>query len=138
MTHDPLRIQKRLALAYWRESHLNRPVKITALARDPQFWAEGFITCYKFVGGRTLAEAEKILGLKSGELAAGAYLHEFLALPTEDQFELKGYTQTPDGRNWTPRSDYPPGLGAPQWRILPNTYIASRVAAAVPRGGRFP
>ena len=138
MTHDHVLVQKRQALAYWRQGPPNRPVKVTSLSRAPMFWAEGFITCYKFIGGRTLSEAEKILGLKHGDLDAGAYMHEFLVLPTEDQFELKGYSQTPDGQNWTAASEYPAGLGASQWRILPNSFIPSRVAAAVKPGGRFP
>ena len=138
MSHDHVRVQKLQAIAYWQQSPLNRPVKITALSRSPMFWAEGFVTCYKFVGGRTLDEAERVLGLRHGELSGGAYFHEFQALPTEDQFELRGYTQTPDGQNWDPSSLYPPGLGAPQWRILPNTLVPSRVAAAVQPGGRLP
>ena len=138
MAHDHVAVQKRIARSYWARNALNRPVKVTSLARPPMFWAEGFVTCYKFVGGRTLHEAERILGLRAGELAAGAYFHEFLALPSEDQFELKGYSQCPDGQNWTPASAYPAGLGAPQWRILPNTYVPSRVAAVVRPGGRFP
>jgi hypothetical protein len=138
MAHDHVAVQKRQAIAYWRLNHLNRPVKVTSVSRPPMFWGEGFVTCYKFVGGRTLDEAERILGLRVGELGAGAYFHEFLALPNEDQFELKGYSQCPDGQNWTPASDYPAGLGAPQWRILPNTFVQSRVAAVVEPGGRFP
>ena len=138
MPHDHVAVQKRQAIAYWQLNHLNRPVKVTSVSRPPMFWGEGFVTCYKFVGGRTLAEAERTLGLKAGELDAGAYFHEFLALPREDQFELKGYSQCPDGQNWTPASDYPAGLGAPQWRILRNTFIPSRVAAVVEPGGRFP
>ncbi len=138
MVHDHVAVQKRQAIAYWQMNRLNRPVKVTSVSRPPMFWSEGFITCYKFVGGRTLLEAERILGLKPGELAAGAYLHEFLALPKEDQFELKGYSQCPDGQNWTPASDYPAGLGAPQWRIFRDAYIPSRVAAHVLPGGRFP
>jgi hypothetical protein len=138
MAHDHVTIQKRQAIEYWRRSPLNRPVKITSLTRPPMFWGEGFVTCYKFVAGRTLEEVERMLGLKVGDLTNGAYFLEFAALPTEDQFELKGYTQCPDGQNWSPTSDYPAGLGAPQWRILPNTFIPSRVAAVVQKGGRIP
>jgi hypothetical protein len=138
MAHDHVTIQKRQAIEYWRRSALNRPVKVTSLSRPPMFWGEGFVTCYKFVAGRTLDEVERTLGLKVGELTSGAYILEFLALPTEDQFELKGYTQCPDGQNWSPASDYPAGLGAPQWRILPNTFVPSRIAAVVQKGGRIP
>jgi len=138
MVHDHEAIRKREAVAYWAANPLNRPVKVTAVVRDPMFWTEGFVTCYKFVAGRTLEETERILGLPAGELAAGAYFYEFLRLPTKDEFELKGYSQCPDGKPWEPGSKYPPGLGAAQWRIRRNTYIASRLAAVVEPGGKFP
>lgn len=138
MAHDHVAIQKRQAVAYWKSTPGNRLVKITSIARSPMFWAEGFATCYKFVTGRTLHEAEKILGLKVGELASGAYVQEFLVLPAEHQFELKGYSQCPDGVNWTPASAYPAGRGAPQWRILPNTFLSTKVIAAVAPGGTIP
>ena len=138
MAHDHLAVLKREAVAYWELNPLNRPVKVTSLVRDPMFWAEGFVTCYKFIAGRTLAEAERILGLPNGELAAGAYFYEFMVQPTVEQFELKGYSQCPDGQPWTPSSRYPPGLGAAQWRIKSNTFIPSRLAAIVEPGHKFP
>jgi hypothetical protein len=138
MRDDHVLILKRQVIAYWRESPLNRPVKVTSFSRPPMFWEGGYVTCYKFVGGRSLAEAERILGLKAGELVGGAYLHEFLQLPSEDQFELKGYSQCPGGQNWTPASAFPAGLGAPQWRIKPGAFIPSRLVAAIQTGGRFP
>lgn len=102
------------------------------------FWTEGFVTCYKFVGGRTLPEAEQILGLPAGELAGGAYFFEFLRLPAAAEFELKGYSQCPDGKPWEPWGKYPPGLGAAQWRVMYNTYIPSRLAAIVEANGKLP
>ena len=74
MAHDHEAVMKREAIAYWAADPLNRPVKVTAILRDPMLWTEGFVTCYKFVAGRTLGEAESILGLPIGELAAGAGL----------------------------------------------------------------
>lgn len=138
MIHDHIAVLKREAIAYWEAHPLNRPVKVTSIVRDPMFWTEGFITCYKFVAGRTLAEAEKILGLPSGELAAGAYFYEFMRLPTAAEFELKGYSQCPDGKPWTVDSNYPSGLGAAQWRVKPNIFIASRLAAIVEPASKFP
>jgi hypothetical protein len=43
-------------------------------------------------------------------------------LPTEAQFNLKGYSQLPDGMatddpRYMAHADYPPGLGAPQWDV---------------------
>ena len=138
MAHDHEAVLKREAIAYWESNPLNRPVKITAIVRDPMFWTEGYVTCYKFVGGKTLREAEGILGLPEGELSAGAYFYEFMRLPTANEFELKGYSQCPDGKPWQPDSKFPPGLGAAQWRVRKNSYIASRLAAIVEPGGKFP
>lgn len=128
MNHDHVSVQKRLAICYWQQSRMNRLVKVTSLSRPLMFWSEGFVTCYKFIAGRTLDEAERILGLKSGELSEGAYLHELLALPNEAQFELKGYSQTPDGETWTAAISYPSRDG--QKHLPP--LITGRRAAALP------
>lgn len=138
MAYNVEAILKREAIAYWEANPLNRPVKVTSIVRDPMFWTGGFVTCYKFVAGRTLEEAERVLGLPAGELASGAYFYEFMRLPAADEFELEGYSQCPDGKPWTPESKYPPGLGAAQWRIKPSTFIASRLAAIVEPRGKFP
>lgn len=138
MAWDHEAVRKRGAIAYWEADPLNRPVKVTSLVRPPTLWSEGFVTCRKFVAGRTLEEAERMLGLPAGELRGGAYLYEFMRLPNAHEFELKGYTQCPDGRSWTPDSRYPPGLGAAQWRIVGNSFIPSRLVAIVEPGSRFP
>lgn len=138
MVHDHEAVLKRLALEYWTLKSLNRPVKVTSIVRHPTFWAEGFVTSYKFIGGRSLDEVEQIIGLRAGELAGGAYFYEFLRFPSFDEIELKGYSQCPDGKPWTPASAYPPGLGAAQWRVKPNTFVPSRLAAIVPPHGKIP
>jgi len=101
------------------------------------FWTEGFITCYKFIGGRSLEQAERILGLPTGEFLAGAYMYEFMRLPTADEFELKGYSQCQMeslGRlvvNILPVSA--PHSGGSK----PSTYIPSRLVAIVGTGDKF-
>jgi hypothetical protein len=137
MPHDAEAVLKKEVIAYWEKEPLNRPVKITSIVRDPMFWTEGFITCYKFICGRTLTDAERILGLPAGSVMAGAYLYEFMRLPSAGEFELRGYSQCPDGKPWEPGSKYPPGLGVPQWRVKPNSYVASRLVAIVEPGARF-
>jgi formylglycine-generating enzyme required for sulfatase activity len=129
---------KKEAIAYWQQGPLNKPVKLTSFGRDPMFWTEGYITCRKFIAGRSLSEAERILGLRAGELAGGAYLYEFLRLPTADEFDLRGYTQTPGGQPWHAGSKYPPGTGAAQWEVRKNTFIASRLIATIQRGQTIP
>ena len=137
MAWDEETIRRRNVIAYWELKAENRPVKITGILRHPGLWAEGYITCYKFVAGRSLEDVERILGLKVGELAGGAYLYEFMRSPSASEFELRGYTQCPAGENWTAASDYPPGLGAPQWEVTREAYIPSRLAAIVDVGGTF-
>jgi hypothetical protein len=134
---DP-EVIKRNVMAYWQADKLNRPVKVTSFARSPMFWSEGYITCLKFVAGRNLTEVEQILGLKPHELDAGAYLYEFLRFPTADEFELRGYTQTPGGQPWHSESAYPVGAGAAQWEVRKNTHIPSRLIAAIEPGQKFP
>jgi hypothetical protein len=125
---------KKEAIAYWQQNPLNKPVKLTSFSREPMFWTEGYVTCRKFIAGRSLSEAERILGLRLGELADGAYLYEFLRVPTADEFDLRGYSQTPGGKPWDPSSKYPPGLGAAQWQIRKNSFIPSRLIATIQRG----
>jgi len=131
-------VLKRNAIAYWQLSPRNKPVKLTSLARAPMFWSEGYITCHKFIAGRSLAEAERILGLRPGELSGGAYLYEFLRLPTAEEFDTRGYTQTPGGQPWHASGQYPVGAGASQWEVRKNTYIPTRLIAAIARGQNIP
>ncbi len=131
-------VLKRNAIAYWQQGARNRPVKVTSFSRAPMFWSEGYITCHKFIAGRSLAEVERILGLRQGELTAGAYLYVFLRLPSADEFETRGYTQTPGGQPWHAGSAYPVGAGAAQWEVRRNTYVPTRLIAAIQPGQKIP
>lgn len=127
-------VLKRNAMAYWLAEPGNRPVKLTSMLRDPMFWVEGYITCHKFVAGRSLAEAERVLGLPQGELQGGAYVYEFQRLPEAHEFDLRGYTQCPDGQAWSGSGPYPPGTGAAQWQVRRNTFVPARLVAIVRPG----
>ena len=131
-------VLKRNAITYWQQGSLNRPVKLTSIRREPTFWSEGYITCHKFIAGRSLPEAERILGLRPGELTGGAYLYEFLRLPTPDEFDTRGYTQTPAGQPWVAGGPYPAGAGAAQWEIRKNSHIPSRLVAVIQQGHVIP
>lgn len=134
MTQDPSLFMKRQVIAYWKHEPRNRPVKITSINRHPTLWTEGYVTCFKFVAGRPLQEVELVLGLQKAELQTGAYLYEFMRLPTETEFELRGYSQCPDGKPWTADSTYPAGRGAPQWEVTKDAYIPSRLASVIGPG----
>lgn len=137
MTSGSEIVLKRQVISYWEQSALNRPVKISRIIRDPELWAEGYFTSYKFIAGRTLPEIERILGFNSRYLIAGAYFYEFSRLPYVEEFELKGYSQCPDGSPWTAMSGYPAGAGAPQWKIKKFHYIPVRLLAIVEYGSAF-
>jgi hypothetical protein len=131
-------VLKRNAIAYWQQGSGNRPVKLTSVLRHPTFWSEGYITCHKFIAGRSLSEAERIIGLPLGELTGGAYLYEFLRLPAPEEFDTRGYTQTPAGQPWVAGSAYPVGAGAAQWEVRKNTHIPSRLVAVIQFGQVIP
>jgi len=98
------------------------------------FWTEGYVTSYKFVAGRTLSEAERILGLKAGELGRGAYFYELARLPTAEEFVSRGYSRRPTAFPGTRAANTRSGLA--QWEIYRNTYIPSRLIAVIQPGQR--
>lgn len=82
----------------------------------------GYVTEEKFILGRTPAEIEKILGLKSGDLSHGADIIRIGDVPTPDSFDFIRPTGrppgTPAGYTNVPGSpDYPVGSGASQWYL---------------------
>ena len=124
-------------IAYWLQDPCNRPVNLTSVLRPPPFWAAGYVTCWKFLAGRTLQEAEQMLGLRAHELQGGAYWYEFQRTPQQDEFDARGYAQCPDGKAWKANSGFPSELGAPQWRIHADVHIPLRLLGFVAPGGRF-
>lgn len=110
---------KEMAIAAMKES---RPVKVVKADRDLGGQAYGYITTEKYVLGKTPAELERILGFRQGAFDQGVKIHPLEEIPKPDQFELRGYSQQPQGldpANIDPDSlaDYPPGEGAPQWEL---------------------
>jgi hypothetical protein len=64
----------------------------------------GYITKEKFIVGRTLAEAEKILGFHAGRFSHGVGIAVLMELPDMQHFQLAAYSnvaaqnyQTPSG-----------------------------------------
>jgi hypothetical protein len=131
---------KELAISTWKISGPDSLVKVVSKARGAQEEAGGYITKLKFIAGRTPQEIEKILGLKTGELSEGCYVGSLKQLPKAHQFELKGYTNTPDGKPYAgpwpvPEGEYPPGSGAPQWRLKQS--IASTPTTLLEPGQKY-
>ena len=127
---------------YWQAEGWNWPVKVMSSARGTALGLSagrvvaisGYVTSEKFVRGRPLNDVEQILGLIPGELAQGAILLRLNTLPTADQFELRGYTQTPAGQRYYGGA-YPPGLGANQWELT--VRIPATVLKVAPTGQRL-
>jgi hypothetical protein len=115
---------KQNVIAYWLEDpRLNWPVKVISAQRGASLSASlgrsvpvrGCVVSAKFVLGRPLALAERILGLRPGELSAGAVLLRLNRLPQTLEFDLApGYT------NVAAYPGYPPGLGSNQWILTAN------------------
>lgn len=109
---------------YWKSEGWNWPVKVISRERAQALNAtlgriiavSGYITAEKFVRGRSTDQLEKMLGLIPGELKNGAVILRLNALPQANQFDLRGYTQTPAGEVYA-GGIYPPGLGASQWQL---------------------
>jgi hypothetical protein len=110
---------KQNAIEYWREDpRMNWPVKVISAQRGVALGAavgrivpvRGCVVSAKFVLGRSLAVAERTLGLQPGELSKGAVLLRLARLPLPNEFDLaSGYTNVPA------YPGYPPGLGSNQW-----------------------
>jgi len=94
----------------------------------------GYVTQLKFVEGKIPDQLEKRLGLRKGELGNGAIIERLDQIPKEGHFELRSYTQRPDGRAYEPGEKYPPGTGAPQWQIDKNQPIRATMIGEVKPG----
>ena len=116
---------------------MNGPVKVISAARAASLGAKlgavipvgGCVVSAKFVLGRPLAAAEKILGLNPGELSAGGALLRLTRFPSANEFDLAGYTNVPA------YPGYPTGLGSNQWVVT--TQIPAKVEKLVGPGGTF-
>jgi|HubBroStandDraft_1064217.scaffolds.fasta_scaffold143503_2 hypothetical protein len=129
---------KQQVVAYWmQDPRMNGPVKVISAARAASLGAKlgavipvgGCVVSAKFVLGRPLAAAEKILGLNPGELSAGGALLRLTRFPSANEFDLAGYTNVPA------YPGYPTGLGSNQWVVT--TQIPAKVEKLVGPGGTF-
>jgi hypothetical protein len=117
-------VLKKLAIENWEKGGGNQLVKVVSAERGASKEVGGYVTELKYVRGRNLAEIEQVLGLPAGELANGAIVHTLDGVPSADQFQLKAYTQLPEGKTFHVPGRYPPGLGAPQWMLTASLPVA--------------
>lgn len=132
-----------MVLEMWREGRGNTLVKVYPKGTLPNaLRAVGYCTSLKYVAGRTPDEMEAILGFKSGtKLQNGADVFRVEPLPTVDQFELRGHSQTPAGvpqiNGQIVDARYPPGLGVPQWELSGYPQSGLKQLASVAPGQKF-
>ena len=122
-------------IAYWlQDPNLNWPVKVISPQQGASLGAtigsvvpvRGCVVSAKFVLGRPLLLAERILGMEHGELAKGALLLRLNRLPYTDEFDLaSGYT------NVASNPGYTPGQGLNQW-ILTADVLATVIKIVGP------
>jgi hypothetical protein len=125
---------KQLAIQKWSTGGSNGLVKIVSAERGALQKVGGYITQEKYIVGKTPAEMERLLGLPAGELKNGASAMRLNRLPNPNEFELRGYTNTPGGLPYNPGDLYPPGLGVPQWQISRGIQIPASPIKLVPPG----
>lgn len=135
---------KAMAISVWKRGGMDTLVKVAPRGTTPNAaYTAGYCTTFKYIVGRTPAEMEDIVGLAKGsKLAGGADIFVVDPLPTPVQFELRGYTQLPDGvatnsPGYVPHPRYPPGLGAPQWELSAYPQSGLKRIASVLPGQRF-
>jgi hypothetical protein len=56
-------------------------------------YLKGFFTLKLYLLGQTLREIEQRMGFDAGRLSLGAWFATPLGIPSEDEFELAGYSQ---------------------------------------------
>jgi hypothetical protein len=59
---------------------------------------KGCITQERYIKGKTLPELERLLGFNQGRLSNGAVVAVLIQMPTEQQFDLLGYSQVAEHR----------------------------------------
>lgn len=122
---------KQNVIAYWlADTRMNWPVKVISAQRGRGAAAgsilpvRGCVVSAKFVLGRPLTMAERVLGLLPGELSQGAALVWLNRLPNPNEFDLvPGYTNVPA------YPGYPIGLGSNQWILTADLFGTVRKVA---------
>ena len=135
---------KQNAIALWTSGGMNALVKVAPAGMKPDGErSAGYCTTIKYLLGRTPSEMERDVGLRVGtKLKNGAEIFLVRPIPTSDQFELRGYTQLPDGYStsepdYKAHPDYPPGSGVPQWDLHKYKQDQLKHLASVKPGEKF-
>jgi len=156
---------KSIVIEKWRSGPEFWPVKVLSMSRKIELEKEngkeldavgGYFTCLRNIRAKTPAEMEDILGLQQGSFSSGVAIWKFKELPKSNQFNLRGYTQTPGGENFDGivirRNDrsrpefferdgspakYPPGLAVEQWEVCKGILLPATELDRVAYGAKF-
>lgn len=156
---------KLIVIEQWKSAPTFWPVKVLSISRTLELEQRlgrklgavgGYFTCLKNIRLRTPTEMEDILGFQKGTFSSGVSVWKLNDLPKPDEFELRGYTQTPGGENFDGivirRSDlrrpqyvlrdgtlakFPPGLAVEQWELAKNVLLPATELERVPFGVKF-
>ena len=155
---------KQLVIEKWQSGPELWPVKAISLMRlgelqsknDGQVNVGGYFTCLRAVRGRTPEEMADLLGFARDYLCSGVAILKFVRLPEPEEFELKGYSQTPEGKPFDgfvlrkagqQRPEYTdkngnsltfiPGLAVEQWTIRSGLELPTVLLERVMPGLRF-
>jgi hypothetical protein len=117
----------------------NSLVKVVPASYDPMTAVKGYVTQRKFLVGRTPEQLAAMLGVKSLENGVTVYRVN-LADVTPEMLQLRGYTQSPGGRDRSLHTaaalkNYPVGQGAPQWDLP--TAVGAKHIVTLGKGQRF-
>ena len=149
-TYDHVSKLKAMARDKWNSQDC-WPVKVMSLVRLASLQRDygvvsqvsGYITVRRAVFGRSPMEMADILGFHPSLFMSGVSIWKLNALPTDDQFELRSYTNLPKGLPLNPPDEekvlvvrqpgrarpyffdkkngheleYPPGLMVEQWEL---------------------
>jgi hypothetical protein len=123
--------------AKWLSGRGEWPVKVIAAGQPASDRVGGYFTQAKYVLGQTPEELEHRLGLPAGELREGAIIQELSSIPRVEEFNLRGYTNTPGGQSYEAGGKYPPGSGIPQWQLREGVTVRANVIGEVGPGQPF-
>jgi hypothetical protein len=156
---------KLIVIEQWKSAPTFWPAKVLSISRTLELERKlgrrlstvgGYFTCLKNLLLRTPAEMEDILGFQKGTFSSGVSVWKLKDLPKPEEFELRGYTQTPGGESFDGivirRSDlrrpqylqkdgtsakFPPGLAVEQWELEKGILLPATELERVSFGAKF-
>ena len=144
VTPQFMRRAKESHLALFRKGGHETIAKVVRRAADEKTvdgykTIRGYFTRLRFLLGYTPRELDRILGFGATEsLSTGCDIYLAAELPKPDDFEIRGYTNTPNGisrSQLAPGADFdprwPPGAGVVQYELAEGRSLRARHVASI-------